>query len=527
MKTTAVVIGAMMASVLVSRGQTVTWRSSTDSERWADRGTIDVAPHSDVNGLRIDIDRNTRYQEIDGFGGAFNELGWDALSALDEAERDDVMRELFDPESGCGFNLCRMPMGASDFAMDYYSLNDHAGDYAMEHFSIERDRQRLIPYIKAAMEHNPELKVWGSPWTPPAWMKTNNHYSGGWWHTDAQTLSAYALYFAKATRAYQAEGLDFYAVHVQNEPEVENVYPTSRVSGATLRDFIRDHLGPRFENDGIDAEIWLGTISRNWYDEYISTVLGDASASAYITGVGYQYDGLHIIGRTHNEYPSKRLMQTETVCGSHENDWNYAQYTFFRMQQYFEGWANSYMQWNIVLDQTGRSSWGWAQNSMVSVDKNTKSVTYNPQHYCAKHFSHFLKRGAYRIATSGDYGDKIAFENPDGNIVVVVMNSGGADLSVTIRFEEGSIRPVVPAHSFNTFTTTYPVNARRKAVVRSSRTAGIRPGPNSPPAFVCDVAGRRRTCISGAGLDRLPAGVYLAAYEVGAATRVRRLVVGR
>jgi glucosylceramidase len=431
--------------------QVVYWRCSTNTDHWIDCGTLQISPWDNDISLYIEIDSSTTYQEIDGFGGCFNELGWDALSALSQLERDKVIKALFDPDTGCKFNICRMPIGANDYAMNYYSLNDTAGDYAMNHFSIARDRERLIPYIKAAMVYKPDLKMWGSPWTPPAWMKTNGVYNGGSMIQTSQNLTAYALYLEKAVQAYQAEGLNFYALHVQNEPNIESNYPTCSWSDTELRDFIKNYLGPKFHNDKINAEIWLGTIM------FISTadaVLSDNIANSYITGVGFQWGGKYAIQTCHDTYPDKRLMQTETECGNHENDWNYAQYTFDLMKTYFNGWANSYMQWNMVLDQTGLSSWGWAQNSMISVDKNTTAVTYNPQFYCVKHFSYYVKPGAYRIYSGGNYDDIVAFKNPDGNMVLIVKNNNTDDLPVAIKLGDQKIKPIIPANSFSTFIIT-------------------------------------------------------------------------
>jgi glucosylceramidase len=447
--------------------QLVHWQSSTDAGRWIDRGILLTSTWDADTSLYIEIDSAVAYQEIDGFGGCFNELGWNALSALNDAERAKVLKALFDPNTGCKFNICRMPIGASDFAMNYYSLNDSAGDYAMNSFSIARDKERLIPYIKAAMVYKPDLKMWGSPWSPPAWMKTTGVYNGGSMIQTSQNLTAYALYMEKVVQAYQAEGLNFYAIHVQNEPNIETNYPSCGWSDAELSDYIKKYLGPRFHDDHVNAEIWLGTImNRNYYD----VALSDSVTSSYITGIGFQWAGKYYIQGCHEQYPNKRLMQTETECGYHENNWTYAEYTFDLMKIYLDGWANAYMQWNMVLDQSGSSSWGWAQNSMISVDTTAKTVTYNPQFYCAKHFSYYVKPGAHRIQSRGNYVNMLAFKNPDGELVLLVENKGANDAAVSIKIGEQMIRPVIPAHSFNTFSTA-------KAGVAFIATVP----PNTPP----------------------------------------------
>jgi glucosylceramidase len=190
----------------------VRWICSTQAEPWKELPVAVAQASGQPAGVgALKIDPGTEYQVIDGFGGCFNDLGWQALLALDEPAREAALKELFDP-AGANFTLCRMPIGANDFSLKWYSFDETPGDYRMEDFSIERDRSDLIPYIKAAMKYQPKLGVWGVPWSPPEWMKTNNHYKGGTMKQDARTLAAYALYFSKYVRAYRAEGVHVYAV---------------------------------------------------------------------------------------------------------------------------------------------------------------------------------------------------------------------------------------------------------------------------------------------------------------------------
>ncbi|MBN2535671.1 MAG: glycosyl hydrolase [Spirochaetales bacterium] len=428
------------------------WTSSTNSSRWVQQPDQAFTPYDNTTANLVEVNSEITYQVIDGWGGCFNELGWTALLVLSQADRETVLRELFDPVTGCKFNLCRMPIGANDFARDYYSLNDSSGDYDMSDFTIDRDLGCLIPYIKAAMAIQLNLKIWGSPWTPPAWMKTNGVYNGGRLTWNAQTLDAYALYFSKYVQTYRNQGIDVYAIHVQNEPIYSTKYPSCLWNAAEFRDFIRDYLGPRFKQDNPDCEIWIGTIpDSGTTNSYADTVLKDTTASSYVSGVGYQYGGKNAIQWTHDTYPSMKLMQTENECGNHENDWPYAEKTFGLMKHYFDHRANSYMAWNPVLDETGLSSWDWAQCSMISINKNTRAVTYNPEFHLYKHFSYFVETGAYRINSGGSFEDRIAFKNPDGDIVVIIANRSDQSKTVTIKNGSEMIKPSIAARSFNTF----------------------------------------------------------------------------
>lgn len=148
-----------------------------------------------------------RRQAIDGFGDCFNEIGWQALQALDEDRRSQVLRDLFDPSMGCGFRLCRVPIGASDFALEWYSHDEYDGDFAMEHFSIERDHRYLIPYLRAALSIQSDLRLFASPWSPPTWMKQPRVYNSGMLRWEPEILGADALFLLRFVQAYQSEGL--------------------------------------------------------------------------------------------------------------------------------------------------------------------------------------------------------------------------------------------------------------------------------------------------------------------------------
>lgn len=436
---------------------TLSWRSSTQLAPWAQNGPIQAEATAGPGESDIEIRSDAVAQEIDGWGGCFNELGWQALSVLEPSDREAVVQALFDPSLGCKFNICRMPIGASDFALDYYSLNDFSGDYGMKHFSIARDRQHLIPFIKAAMQFRSDLKIWGSPWTPPAWMKTNGLYYQGQLTWKPETLEAYALYFSKYVQAYRAEGIDVYAVHVQNEPLHLPTFPSCWWEGRQMRDFIRDYLGPRFKADKLDAEIWMGTINgeKQWdsYTDWAEAVLRDPLANAFVTGCAIQWYGDYCTPLVRKNYPDKRLMQSETQCGDGSNDWTYAERTFELMCWYLENGVNSYMQWNMVLDETGNSTWGWKQSAMVTVDRDRRRAIFNPQFYSVKHFTHFVQPGGNLLNTGGTMADKIAFRNPDGSLVIIMCNRKEENLPVTMKVDGVQFNAVLPPRSFHTFTT--------------------------------------------------------------------------
>ncbi len=444
----------------------IEWVSSTNDQRWNTEKNLALKPASENAPFDLILTSDTA-QTIDGFGGCFNELGWDALQTLSAGTRDSILKDLFTPE-GFNFTICRMPLGANDYSRKFYSYNETAGDFEMKDFSVAHDTTALLPYIKEALKYNPKLNIWASPWCPPAWMKVNNHYackrdtlqndlpeaSQGiegktQFIMNPEYLTAYALYFSKFINAYQAEGINIYAVHLQNEPNSCQVFPSCIWTASALRDFIGKYLGPQFEKQNLNTQIWLGTIERPSVEK-VDTVLTDPLASKYVKGVGFQWAGKDAIPGVHQKYPGMRLMQTETECGNGSNDWKAAEHTWGLIKHYLNNGANAYMYWNIILDETGKSQWGWKQNSMISVDSKTNKAVYNPEFHLMKHLTHFVKPGSKKIKTQG-WEDVIAFVNPDGSKVVLLYNPNAEEKLIKIRVNEQSFEGTLKPKSFNTF----------------------------------------------------------------------------
>lgn len=443
----SMLLGCLSLAQTNAESAGIRWLCSTEKSRWQE--STPTQAQSPEN--PIQLDPKTVYQTIDGFGGCFNELGWEALSALPAEKREAALKELFSPE-GANFTLARAPIGANDFSLGWYSLNETPGDYEMKNFSIERNRQALIPYIKSAMKYQPKLGVWASPWCPPSWMTTNGRYRNGRMKGDPQTLGAYALYFSKFVQAWRAEGINLYAIHPQNEMALnDSIYPQCAWDKADMNVFLRDHLLPRLKQDGVEVEVWMGTITNNNLADYVDSVLGDPKTAAGITGVGYQYGGQEVMLATHEKYPNVKLAQTETECYGGWNAWDQGLITFGKIIGSTKHFANSYFFWNMVLDESGLSRWNWKQNSLLTVDRKAETVNYNSEFYAMKHVSATVLPGARRIAVSGGPFEKMAaFQNPDGGKVLLIANDTDKAVSATLEAGGSQVKLDVPAMSMNT-----------------------------------------------------------------------------
>jgi glucosylceramidase len=415
---------------------------TTPAERWVEANkTAKIEKTADEADITIFPDQ--KLQVIEGIGGAFNELGWTALQALPAEKSKEVFNSLFGKD-GCNFSMCRIPLGASDYSLSYYSSNDVPDDFVMRDFNIDRDKFILIPYIKEAMKVRSDLQIWASPWTPPAWMKVNEHYStrsGDWngrpngnrmtpgaevfnnataFKMQERYLQAYALYFSKFVQAYEKEGISLCAIQPQNEIAYSPNWPSCTWRAEDMSYFIGKFLGPQFEADSLLTEIWLGTI--NWSKpDYVRTILENKDSKKYIKGIGFQWGGDKAIPGIAKEYPDYKFMQTENKCGDGENDWTSVARSWETIVHFFNNSAGSYMYWNMVLDNTGLSAWGWPQNSMVMIDKEAKEIRYTDEFYLFKHLSHFVQPGAH-VLKSSEGKNHVAFELSDGRIMLLLNN---------------------------------------------------------------------------------------------------------
>ena len=465
----SMVIGAM--AYTVSAQNKVEWVATTEASHWEFQKGLTTVPVSGKPDVEILSDKPL--QTIEGFGACFNELGWTSLNSLGKADRESVIKELFEPGVGGNFTICRMPVGANDFARDWYSYNETEGDFEMWNFNIANDLQTLVPFIKNAKQYNPALKIWASPWSPPSWMKWNKHYACA--STGADTdkkfqnnldkskqgkegsnqfiqedkyFKAYALYFSKFIKAYRDQEINISAVMPQNEFNSCQIFPSCTWTSAGLAKFIGSYLGPAMEKAKV--QIMFGTMERPNV-ALVDTILNDPLAGKYINGIGFQWAGKEAIADAHRKYPDMNLYQSEQECGDGKNDWKYCSYAWTLMKHYLSNGANAYMYWNLSLGKDGFSRWGWRQNSLVSVDLLKKTYTYNFEYYLLKHVSHFVKPGAKLLETKGANNNMLAFINPDKSIVVIVRNDEKIDKKVNLKIGETAINPLLKADSFNTF----------------------------------------------------------------------------
>lgn len=457
----------------------ITWTVTTQDLPWQTQPAPASTPMvitAMTDFPNVILNREHTDQTMEGFGVCFNELGWTALARLTPEERGGILRQMFSGDAdsdSAGFTICRMPIGANDFSTDWYSYDETPGDLELADFSIDHDRSTLVPFIQAAQVEQPALRLWASPWSPPTWMKSTGHYAGAkpfpgsgvengigdeqvgaegtdMFRLEPEYLDAYARYFARFVTAYAAEGIAIEMVMPQNEFNSAQVFPSCTWTPDGLTRFIRV-LGPAMAELGVD--VFFGTQERA-ATHLLTDVLADPEASRWVRGAGFQWAGKGAIAEIHRTHPELALYQTEQECGDGLNDWRFARHTWSLMKHFLSNGASAYTYWNLALDEGGVSRWGWAQNSLVVVDPATSTFRYTHEYWLMKHLSGFVKPGAVRIEAfswSG-YENQLAFQNPDGSVVVVVQNDLGDPLPYKVGLDGQVFEALLPADSFSTFT---------------------------------------------------------------------------
>ena len=420
--------------------QTVRWWLSTENltariERQPDL-RFQSSLGSNPSGFIIAVDDTSLYQPILGLGSSLEHSTCYNLSLLPQSRREQVVKSLVDPETGIGMSLMRLCIGTSDFApglfYTYDDLSDGQEDPRLEKFSVDRDRDYVLPTIKLVQRHHPGMRFFASPWTPPTWMKTNRRIGGGSLRPDCQPY--YAEYLVRFLEAYRREGIEIEAITVQNEPEFgPAAYPSCRWTAVQQRDFIRDHLGPLLKARGLKTTIWA--FDHNFNNPgFPATILRDPAAAQFVSGSAFHlYEGRpEAMSRLHREFPDKAVLFSEGSV--------YGALGGAQIISYFRNWAGSYNAWVTMIDRNGQpniSGFHACSPTLVVLGRERLEVEYRSDYYLYGQFMRFIRPDAVRIGTTSTSGgvSNVGFRNPDGSLVVVVANTARSVRSLLLSWK--------------------------------------------------------------------------------------------
>ena len=449
----------------------------------------EVQPFSTTQGPDVRVNIDAKKQIITGFGGAFTEASATLLNQLGKENRAKILNAYFSKE-GANYSLTRTHMNSCDFSVSNYSYTPVADDVALEHFSIEEDRNDLIPMIKEAMAISEEgFKLFASPWTAAPWMKDNKSWVGG--KLLPKYYDTWALFFSKYVDAYRAEGIDIWGFTVENEPHGNgNNWESMLYSPKEMTDFVVNHLSPKLQADGKGELVILGyDQNREGIKEWVDEMYKDEETASHYDGTAiHWYESTYdyfpeALQYAHNKAPNKYLIQTE-ACVDDEipvwkddawywkkeaTDWGYKwreeekKYLhpkYAPVNRYardiigcLNNWVDGWVDWNMVLDRQGGPNWkkNWCIAPVI-VDPEKDEIYLTPLYYVMAHFSKFIRPGASVLAVDNKEKDLMitAALNPDQSVAVVVFNQEKAAKSFTLTVGETQKNMVIDAQALQT-----------------------------------------------------------------------------
>ncbi len=384
----------------------------------------------DSNGVELAINKQKTYQEILGFGGAFTEAAAYTFYQMPSEKRMEVLNAYFNLESGLGYNLGRVSIHSCDFSLENYTYVEE-NDKELKSFSIERDLKFIVPMIKEAeYVRKDKIDILASPWSPPAWMKTNNDMNHGGKLLN-EYKGAWSKYYIKFLEAYKNVSVNIFALTVQNEPAAKQVWDSCLYTAEEERDFVKEYLGPKLVNSEFkDVKLLIWDHNRDLLVERAKGVLEDPIANQYVWGIGYHWYVSEAFGnltKVHNLFPDKHLLFTEGTIenGVHLNQFHTGERYARNMIGDFNNYSEGYIDWNLLLNEEGGPNHvGNYCDAPIIYDRDKEIIHYNSSYYAIGHFSKHVKPGAKRIESKldSDLLNHVAFMNPNGDIVIVVQN---------------------------------------------------------------------------------------------------------
>jgi glucosylceramidase len=418
------------------------------------------------NEIIVFVDPGKTFQTYMGTGAALTDASAEVFAKLSKEKQQEFLTAHFDKEKGLGYTMARTNINSCDFSSDIYTYVSD-GDKELKSFNIEHDRKFKIPLIKAAMNATGgKLNLFASPWSPPAFMKSNNDMLHGG-KLKPEFYNSWALYYTKFIKEYGKEGIPVWGISIQNEPMATQIWESCLYTADEEKDFLKNHLGPVMENEGLkEKKIIMWDHNRDLIYQRATTYLNDPEVSKYVWGIGFHWyedwsggdQMFDNVRRVHETFPDVPLLFTEGCNGPYKYDqmklWKWGERYGRSMINDFNNGMTGFTDWNILLDETGGPN--HVKNfcfAPVHADTRTNELIYTNAYYYIGHFSKFIQEGAKRISTAASRSQLLttAFQNPDGSIAVVVMNQTEKSTPFFLWINGKAVQSVSLAHSINTY----------------------------------------------------------------------------
>lgn len=445
-------------NAVASSGKAQSWITTTDESSKLQK-QHDLVFNSETNSNQtITVDASQKFQAIEGFGFSLTGGSAQAILKLDKAKREALLQELFSrKEEAIGLSYLRISIGASDLNETVFSYDDMpAGqtDLKLEHFNLGPDLKDVVPVLKEILAINPNIKIMGSPWSPPVWMKDNGSSKGG--SLQPKYHQVYAEYFVKYIQAMKAQGIVIDAITPQNEPLHPGNNPSLLMLAEQQADFIGNHLGPAFAKAKIKTKIVIYDHNCN-KPEYPLTILKDAKANPFVAGSAFHlYEGdISAMSTVHDAYPDKDLYFTEQYTGSGSNfesdlKWSVKNVVIGSMRN----WSKIALSWGLANDENYKpfTPGGCSTCKGALMIDQAQNIKREVGYYIIGHASKFVPEGSVRIASniSGNLYN-VAFKTPSGQIVLIVQNDGTAAETFNIKYNQKQISTTLNAGAVATY----------------------------------------------------------------------------
>lgn len=460
MKNTMIAIGLLLAGsvAFAQQPKVQVWLTDPAANVFFQQQKM-AAVSSEAGGAAvIDIDAAQRMQPIDGFGWALTGGSAGHIHNMSKPARVALLKELFTTAgNGIGGSYLRVSIGASDLDARVFSYNDlppGETDTNMLRFDLKPDREHVIPVLKEILALYPGIKIMGSPWSPPVWMKTNGDTRGG--SLKPEYYSAYAKYFVRYIQDMKKEGIVIDAITVQNEPLHPGNNPSLLMPAPEMGAFVRDHLGPAFKKAGIKTKIIIYDHNADKPDYPIS-ILNDAAAKQYIDGSAFHLYGGKIEALTdvHNAHPDKNLYFTEQWVGGPGNmKRDIAEHIDKLIIGAVRNWCRTVIEWNLTSDPQYQphTDRGGCNRCLGAVTISKDTVKRNPAYFIIAHAARFVRPGSVRVAsTVTEQFPNVAFVTPAGKKVLIVLNKGTAAGSFQVKVGKQSFVASLSAGAVGTY----------------------------------------------------------------------------
>ncbi|UOR04173.1 glucosylceramidase [Hymenobacter aerilatus] len=443
-----------------SGASVVQWVTTPDQTKLFQRQptTLEFVAGTEASASVIEIDDSQQFQTIDGFGYCLTGGSATLLLQMGQAERTALLKELFDPKAAgsIGVSYLRVSIGASDLdpvVFSYDDMPEGQTDPQLTKFSLDPDRKELIPALKEILAINPNIKILGSPWSPPTWMKTNGNSKGG--SLKPAFYNAYAQYFVKYVQDMKAEGIRIDAITVQNEPLHPGNNPSLLMLAEQQAEFIKNSLGPAFIAAKIDTKIIVYDHNADRPD-YPLAILNDPEARKYVDGSAFHlYAGpIEALSKVHEAYPDKNIYFTEQWVGAKSKfEDNLGWHMKTLMIGATRNWAKTVLEWNLAADpQQNPHTPGGCTECLGALTLDGNQVQRNVAYYVVAHASKFVRPGSVRIAsTATGTLPNVAFRTPAGQIVVLVQNDQKTPQTFSIRYKGKLVSLTLEAGAAGTY----------------------------------------------------------------------------